>query len=260
MSGHDVIDKNQRKRGLSMAYAHEPMQYVMSPRQEGMMMKTLKQPRRRQLQWALTTTLLLTSSAWALEPLTPYQRSWTAMMDQQKISVFIQQIDTKKIKGYRIIGRERQAFSGTVTAEGKRYRVVANEPKSSKSNGYFSLLIDTKLSNHMEGSWMSYQPNSTAKPLILKPQDCDANSPRTTLLNDDELQTSPNELSWMRNEIYARRGYIFMNKELATSFAQEDWYMPCYFNVDAQLTSTERKNIQLLKTAERYVSTHDWGR
>jgi hypothetical protein len=203
---------------------------------------------------------LISPSSWAADSLAAYQRSWTGMLNQQKMSLFIQSIDTKQVKGYRIIGRERQAFTGTVKAEGKLYRLIANEPQKSRSNGAFSFLLNPKSALQLTGQWQSYQPNTAAQALILSPQDCNAKRQPAPILTDDDLQQPPSALSWMRNEIYARHGYIFINKELATSFAQEAWYMPCYFNVDAQLSPTEYKNIQRLKKAEHYASSHDWGR
>ena len=36
----------------------------------------------------------------------------------------------------------------------------------------------------------------------------------------------PQELTYARNEIYARHGYIFQSKELAEYFSRKDWYHP----------------------------------
>lgn len=50
----------------------------------------------------------------------------------------------------------------------------------------------------------------------------------------------------MRNEIYARYGYEFKNKDWQAYFLAQDWYKPSSDNVDAQLTEIERHNIKII--------------
>jgi hypothetical protein len=72
------------------------------------------------------------------------------------------------------------------------------------------------------------------------------------LLTVSELQAlSMQELRIMRNEIYARHGYIFKKKELMSHFSDQPWYKPCNTNVDHLLTDIEKKNIELIKQFER---------
>jgi hypothetical protein len=58
----------------------------------------------------------------------------------------------------------------------------------------------------------------------------------------------------MRNEVYARYGYIFkMSQELKDYFNSQSWYIPKYNNVDNNLTKLERKNVNfLLKHTPKY--------
>lgn len=73
----------------------------------------------------------------------------------------------------------------------------------------------------------------------------------TTLLSANDLRGySKWDLKIMRNEIFARHGYIFKTPEMKSYFARQNWYVPLYDNVDQLLSGTERKNIQLIKAFE----------
>lgn len=76
----------------------------------------------------------------------------------------------------------------------------------------------------------------------------------TRLLTDaDVSQLSPQELCYARNEIYARRGYIFASTELSDYFHSKNWY---WGTVDASafsdsvFNSAETANISLLQKTE----------
>ena len=58
-------------------------------------------------------------------------------------------------------------------------------------------------------------------------------------------------LSEMRNEIFARHGYIFKTNEWADYFGTKDWYWPKYGDVTDKLTEIERINIQLIQILEK---------
>jgi hypothetical protein len=71
------------------------------------------------------------------------------------------------------------------------------------------------------------------------------------LLNQQEVSRhSQYDLKIMRNEIFARHGYIFQTDEMRNYFLSQPWYEPTYNNVDHLLTDTERKNISLIKSYE----------
>ena len=59
------------------------------------------------------------------------------------------------------------------------------------------------------------------------------------------------QLSVMRNEIYARHGYIFtQNISIKQHFERQSWYVPMYYNVDGFLTKVEKYNINFIKQYE----------
>lgn len=82
------------------------------------------------------------------------------------------------------------------------------------------------------------------------------------LKDEDVLNLTGEEMKTMRNEIYARHGYIFQNKQMAAHFTKMPWYKPAHEDVRGMLTSLEKKNIELIKKMERYNEDHgsDFGR
>jgi hypothetical protein len=65
------------------------------------------------------------------------------------------------------------------------------------------------------------------------------------------------DLRVLRNEIFARRGYVFKDKELQKTFEAMDWYKPDpTFTADkipTVLSEIEIKNIATIKKAEEYA-------
>jgi len=71
------------------------------------------------------------------------------------------------------------------------------------------------------------------------------------LLSVSDLQgLSKADLKIMRNEIFARHGYIFQTQAMKSYFQQQSWYVPKYSNVTSMLTSVEMKNVELIKRYE----------
>lgn len=58
------------------------------------------------------------------------------------------------------------------------------------------------------------------------------------------------DLKVMRNEIYARHGYIFKTQEMIDYFNSQTWYYPSLRNVDHKLSEVEKKNITFIKSYE----------
>ena len=74
----------------------------------------------------------------------------------------------------------------------------------------------------------------------------------TRLLTEADLALrEPAELKIMRNEVYARRGYIFYSPVIKDYFARQPWYTPRHVEVDALFSEIERANIRLIKEAEK---------
>lgn len=82
------------------------------------------------------------------------------------------------------------------------------------------------------------------------------------LKQEEVLNLTTEEMKTMRNEIYARHGYIFQNKEMLAHFSKMPWYKPAHADVREMLTPLEKKNIALIKEMEKYNDDHgyDFGR
>lgn len=73
-------------------------------------------------------------------------------------------------------------------------------------------------------------------------------------LNKDELSIyNKEELALIRNEIYARHGYIFNQEPFKSYFNQKEWYIPnSYFKgSDSELNSFEKENVKLIQKLEK---------
>jgi len=70
------------------------------------------------------------------------------------------------------------------------------------------------------------------------------------LYPEDLMNLSAFELKIMRNEIFARHGYIFKTPEMKSYFLNQYWFEGRYNNVDNQLTKIEKENILLIKSYE----------
>lgn len=203
------------------------------------------------------------------EDLKSLQKSWTGTFDDRKISVFIQSINTQKVQGYSLLGANKQNFSGTVkaTKNPREYKITAVESGAAASRGTFVFIAQLNQPNKLEASWESATAKVKPKYFELKAQQCryDLNAGEYAvaskrLLKDEDLQIPVEELDNMRNEIYARHGYSFANKQVLKYFQSEPWYMPCSTHVEAQLTSIEKTNIQRIKKVRPYMEKMDWGR
>jgi hypothetical protein len=58
------------------------------------------------------------------------------------------------------------------------------------------------------------------------------------------------ELKIMRNEIFARYGYIFKTRDMKDYFAGQPWYRPTAADVTSKLSVIEKKNVELIKRFE----------
>jgi hypothetical protein len=71
------------------------------------------------------------------------------------------------------------------------------------------------------------------------------------LYSEDLYRLSKYELKIMRNEIYARYGYIFQTDDMRDYFNRQSWYVPKYTDVNPFISRIEKKNIELIKYFEK---------
>jgi hypothetical protein len=75
-------------------------------------------------------------------------------------------------------------------------------------------------------------------------------SPNRLLTENDLRGLSKSQLRIMRNEIFARHGYIFDSKDLREYFSQQSWYKPQSKDVTHLLSDIDKKNVEFIKKYE----------
>jgi len=66
----------------------------------------------------------------------------------------------------------------------------------------------------------------------------------------DISNLSSRDLKIMRNEIFARHGYIFKTSDMVQYFSEQSWYRPLHADVSSKLTDIEKKNVDFIKSYE----------
>ncbi|MBU2914857.1 YARHG domain-containing protein [Reichenbachiella agariperforans] len=74
---------------------------------------------------------------------------------------------------------------------------------------------------------------------------------KKTELSEADLEgKSLSELRILRNEIFARHGYIFKSQDLKEHFSKTDWYNPQHSDVNHLLTEQDKSQIELILKRE----------
>jgi hypothetical protein len=70
-------------------------------------------------------------------------------------------------------------------------------------------------------------------------------------LTHKDLQViNSKRLSFVRNQFFARKGYIFKTDKMKNYFGNKEWYTPKYEDVSDSLSEIEKYNIELIKQLE----------
>lgn len=68
------------------------------------------------------------------------------------------------------------------------------------------------------------------------------------LLRAEELkQLSIDEIRYLTNDLFARKGYVFQDSEIDSYYSQMSWYKPTNANYTLEYTEIEKKNIRLFQ-------------
>ena len=196
---------------------------------------------------------------------------WVGSFGQNKINIFIASIKGSDISGHSVCAGNYREMNGEIKEKKEGvFDVVMKEPGDNKYDGKFQFTLDQN-NKTLDGSWAPFNANATGskkyslrkKVFIYDPSVGTFPAGSTKLLSDVDVSNMlPEDLKLMRNEIYARHGYSFQNKEVRRMFDQMDWYFPVCVDVREQLTDTEVKNINLIYQYEQYYkeSYDNYGR
>jgi len=196
--------------------------------------------------------------------------SYVGAFGDNKITVLITKAGANAVSGRSIVGGNDRPFDGTYTVENANYSVVANEPGDHKDDGVFKFNVSSTDPGKLEGTWKPNDPKRPEKSYTLDRRQFEyrpnvGNWPQasTRLLKISDVENLGKEdLSFMRNEIFARHGYCFSRKEMRQMFENEDWYIPNTVDIKGYLTDIEKKNIALIKRYEKYADEYgdEYGR
>lgn len=73
----------------------------------------------------------------------------------------------------------------------------------------------------------------------------------TELSKSDLYGLTPRQLTYLRNSIYARHGYVFNSDELNKYFNQFSWYYPDSSVSGSVLNKTEQANVEMIKEYQK---------
>ena len=197
--------------------------------------------------------------------------SWVGQFGQTKINIFIAKADSKDISGHSVCAGNYREIKGQIESMGNGvYSGTLAEPGDNKYDGQFHFTINQN-SQTLEGNWTPFNTKATSsktyslskKVFVYNPELGTYPQASTKLLTEDDVSNMrPEDLKYMRNEIYARHGYSFQNKEVRSMFDKLDWYVPVCIDVRDQLTDNEVANIDLIYRYEKYFeeSYDNYGR
>jgi hypothetical protein len=191
--------------------------------------------------------------------------------ENNKITLLINYIDEKTVTGSSIVGGNDRPFEGSYTIKGDgMLEIEANEPGDNPYDGHFTITANLNQPDKISGSWRPFKNNTTPKSYTLlrrkfvyDPSVGAYPEASQRLLETAEVENLMKEdLSYMRNEIFARHGYCFQNKEWRQKFQGFEWYVPNSVSIKDMLTATEKKNIELIKRYEEYAQEYgdEFGR
>lgn len=195
---------------------------------------------------------------------------WVGEFGKNMINITISKINGSEIEGFSVCAGNFRKITGTLTDDGSNILDVRmDEPGDNKYDGSFEFTIDLN-KNELNGNWTPFKPEgNSAKDYVLKkkeykydPSVGDYKASEELLTDDFLMDIDIWTLGYIRNEIYARHGYSFKNKEWRYEFEGKDWYVPVGIDIRDKLTKIEVKNIGLIYEYESYYDDYydEYGR
>jgi hypothetical protein len=150
-------------------------------------------------------------------------------------------------------------------AQDGNYKITVKSPYDNRYNGAYTFSIPDNSADNITGTWQSDSAGAAPesyqlqrKKFTYQPDAGSYSEASEKILKQSDISIyAASELNQMRNEIYARHGYCFKNKEQREFFEMQEWYVPFSIDVKNSLTDIEKKNIPLIMKQEKYASTHD---
>jgi hypothetical protein len=206
----------------------------------------------------------------SVNPLEKLLGSFVGAFGDNKITLLIIKAEGDSILGRSIVGGNDRPFAGTFVKNDKTYSITAKEPGDHKDDGVFSFSINEDSIDVVKGSWKANDPKRPVKEYLLERKKFEyktdvgdyPEASQRLLTTKDVDNLMKEDLTYMRNEIFARHGYCFKKKDLRQQFEMQDWYVPNTVDIKGYLTDIEKKNIELIKRYEKYAESYgdEYGR
>lgn len=196
---------------------------------------------------------------------------WVGQFGQNKINIALTEIKDGTAIGHSICAGNYRLITGTEKELGpNRFEYNLNEPGDDQYDGNFEFTIDLEAGT-LSGKWTPFKAESnkaktytlSKKEVVYNENNGEYTQASKKLLTEEDVENmDAYDLKLMRNEIYARHGYSFKNKEIRKHFEQFDWYIPTSVDVRENLKDIEVKNIALIYEYETYYEEYydDFGR
>ncbi len=195
---------------------------------------------------------------------------WVGKFGKNMINITLANINGEEIEGFSVCAGNFRKIVGTISDDGSNFlEVKMDEPGTDQYDGSFEFSIDLN-KDEVSGHWTPFKAEGNSeKDYLLKKKEWSYDpevgeyDASTKVLTDDFLWEQDEwTLGYIRNEIYARHGYSFKNKEWRYEFEGKDWYVPMGVDIRDQLTDVEVKNIGLIYEYESYYEDYydEYGR
>ncbi|MEO9532080.1 MAG: YARHG domain-containing protein [Crocinitomicaceae bacterium] len=197
--------------------------------------------------------------------------SYVGDFGKNMINITIFKMEDGEAEGYSVCAGNFRKITGTYekAADG-HYEFLMEEPGDDKYDGTFKFTAEMDAEIVLHGNWTPFNEGQSSKNYDLEKRSYSYDptvgkypqASQRELTDEDLNNLMEEELTEMRNEIYARHGYSFKNKEWRYHFEALDWYMPTGVDVRDKLTDIEVGNIELIYEYESYFQDYydDYGR
>lgn len=209
-------------------------------------------------------------------PVTDYTQdkilgSYVGSFGKNMINITITDAKEFKASGYSVCAGNYRQIEGTFDLmEDANYTFTLEEPGDDKYDGKFDFTLNAT-EKEIKGSWVPFiKEGNSSKEYTLKKRSYQYDptvgkypeASQRELTDADLNNLLEEDLTEMRNEIYARHGYSFKNKDWRYHFEALDWYMPVGVDIRQKLTDIEVTNIELIYEYESYFQDYydDYGR
>lgn len=196
--------------------------------------------------------------------------SFVGEFGSNKMTMLITNFKGDSVFGRSVVAMNDRPFKGTINYGNGAYTIAAAEPGDNKQDGIFNFSINENNLNSVSGKWDANDKSIKSKTFTFnkkafqynKNAGAFAQASQRLLQESDVNELNKDALSEMRNNIFARHGYVFYKKAIRDTYEKADWYVPYKIDVTGDLTKIEKTNIDLIKRFEKYADEYgdDFGR